>query len=176
MTKEDMKMHHTSYTARDIMKMVWLRYTVSIKYWKAWHVRGLALENVHGNYETSYMKVPTLCKQIEACNPGSLVKWGACPDTHKFQYLCVSFKASLEGWKRGCRPIVGLDGCFLKGKYSGVLLAAISMDANNGMFPLAIFICKKEDGENWDKFLEIISPELRKHPLPLTIISDRAIS
>ena len=50
------------------------------------------------------------------------------------------------------------------------------MDANNGMFPLAIFICKKEDGENWDKFLEIISPELRKHPLPLTIISDKAIS
>ena len=93
-----------------------------------------------------------------------------------YKYLCVAFKASLDGWIRGCRPIVGLNGCFLKRKYSGACLAAIGIDANNGMFPLAIFTYKKEDRENWDKFLEQIAPELRKHPLPLTIASDRALS
>lgn len=132
--EEDMKMHHTSYTSRDIIKIVWHRWTVSINYWKDWHARGLALENVYGNYEASYMRVPELCEQIEQFNPGSLIIWEICPDTHKFKYLCVSFKANLKGWKRGCRPIIGLHGCFLNGKYSGVCLAAISMDANNGMF------------------------------------------
>lgn len=43
---------------------------------------------------------------------------------------------------------------------------------NNGMFPLGIFICKK-DWENWDIFLQLLSPELKKHDSPLTIISDR---
>ena len=93
--------------------------------------------------------------------------------SNKFNYLCVAFKASIQGWLRGCRPVVGLDGCFLKGKYSGVCLCVIGTDANNGMFPLGIFICKKENWENWDKFLELLGPELKKHDLPLTIISDR---
>lgn len=53
MIDEDMKMHYISYTARDIIKIVWHRYTVSIKYWKAWHARGLALKIVHGNYEAT---------------------------------------------------------------------------------------------------------------------------
>jgi len=58
----------------------------------------------------------------------------------------------------------------LKGKYSEVCLCAIGMDANNGMFPLGIFIYKKE---NWDKFLSLLALELKKHALPLIIISDR---
>ena len=62
---------------------------------------------------------------------------------------------------------------FLKGKYLGVCLCAIHMDANNRMFPLSIFICKKENRENWDKFLELLGLKLKKHDLPLTIISDR---
>lgn len=125
MIEEDMRLHHTSYTPRDITKKVWHKWSVSIKYWKVWHARGFALENVHGNYEMSYMKVPELCKQIDACYPGNLVNWEVCPITRKFKYLCISFKASLDGWSRGCRPIVGFDGCFLKGKYRGVCLVAI---------------------------------------------------
>lgn len=50
------------------------------------------------------------------------------------------------------------------------------MDANNVIFPLTIFICKKENRENCEKFLELIAHELRKHPLPLTIISDRGLA
>jgi hypothetical protein len=83
---------------------------------------------------------------------------------------------SLEGWRRACRPIVGLDGCFLRGKYGGCCLVAVAMDANNAMYPLATFICRKEDGDNWDKFLEVLGPEIEKHPLKVTAISDRAPS
>lgn len=57
-------------------------------------------------------------RQIERTNSGSLVSWNACTVTNKFNYLCVAFKASIQGWLRGCRPMVGLDGGFLKRKYS----------------------------------------------------------
>ena len=38
-----------------------------------------------------------------------------------------------EGFKKGCRPFIGLDGCFLKGPFPGQLLCAVGIDANNGM-------------------------------------------
>ena len=117
MIEQDMRMHYTSFTARDIVKLVWNRYNVSINYWKGWHARSLALENVHGNYELSYLKVLELYKQIQKSNPNSLIHWKACSETNKFLFLCVGFRASLDGWIKSCRPIVGLDGCFLKGKY-----------------------------------------------------------
>ncbi|KAF9623410.1 hypothetical protein IFM89_002994, partial [Coptis chinensis] len=61
----------------------------------------------------------------------------------------------------------------IEGKYGGQLLSVVSLDTNNGLFPLAMYICKSESTETWGKFLEIISPKLREHPLPLTIISDK---
>lgn len=37
---------------------------------------------------------------------------------------------------QGCRSLIGVDGCFLKGPYKGVFLTAMAFDANNGYFPL----------------------------------------
>ena len=49
----------------------------------------------------------------------------------------------------GCRPFIGVDGCHLKGKYGGVLLAAVGMDANNGIVLLALYVCEIENTETW---------------------------
>ncbi|XP_017613447.1 uncharacterized protein LOC108458534 [Gossypium arboreum] len=59
-------------------------------------------------------------------------------------------KAWKDGYKAGCRRIVGLDGCFLKGYYGGYLLAAVGIDANNDIYPLAYaaisFMSDKQKG------------------------------
>ena len=49
---------------------------------------------------------------------------------------------------QGCRSLVGIDGCFLKGPYKGVLLTVISLDANNGYFPHAYGIVEKENKDH----------------------------
>ena len=49
-------------------------------------------------------------------------------------------KGSFVGFVNGCRPLVRLDGCFLKGKFGGVCLAACALDGNNGMFPIILYI------------------------------------
>ncbi|KAK9205168.1 hypothetical protein WN943_015435 [Citrus x changshan-huyou] len=41
-----------------------------------------------------------------------------------------------------------------KGKYGGVLLAAVGMDGNNGIVTLAICICEIENTETWGWFME----------------------
>ncbi|KAI5344527.1 hypothetical protein L3X38_012404 [Prunus dulcis] len=44
-------------------------------------------------------------------------------------YIC--WGACKEGFKAGCRPVIGLDGCHLKSPYEGQLLSAVGLDANN---------------------------------------------
>ncbi|XP_016676269.1 uncharacterized protein [Gossypium hirsutum] len=59
---------------------------------------------------------------------------------HKAQYEKIYeylLEACKDGYRIGCRRIVGLDGCFLKGYYGGYLLATVGIDANNGIYPLA---------------------------------------
>lgn len=53
------------------------------------------------------------------------------------------------------------------------MLSAVSLDGNNGMYPLEKFICDCENKENWIIFLNQIKDRLLEHPAPLTFISDR---
>ncbi|GAA0173937.1 hypothetical protein LIER_27437 [Lithospermum erythrorhizon] len=40
------------------------------------------------------------------------------------------------GFLAGCHIFVCLDGCFLKGAFKGQLLAAVALDADNGIYPV----------------------------------------
>ena len=54
-----------------------------------------------------------------------------------FQRMYVCFSSLKRGWINGCRKVIGLDGCFLKGIASGQLLSAVSKDANNQIYLVA---------------------------------------
>lgn len=139
----------------------------------AYKARIIAHENIYGRYDEGFKLCPELCRQILLKNPGSIAQWSRSCVDHKFVGLCIAFKASLDGFVNGCRPIIGLDGCFLKGKYGGAVLSAISLDGNNGLFPVAIYVARGEDYESWSTFLSILRPHLRKHKSNVTFISDR---
>ncbi|MBA0854256.1 hypothetical protein Goshw_028170 [Gossypium schwendimanii] len=55
----------------------------------------------------------------------------------QFKRFYVCFEALKRGCKEGCRPILGLDGFFLKGPFKGELLAAVGRYGNNKMYPVA---------------------------------------
>ena len=42
----------------------------------------------------------------------------------------------------------------MKGNYPGVLLSAIGIDANNGVFPVAVCICEGESKDSWGWFIQ----------------------
>ncbi|XP_039039515.1 uncharacterized protein LOC120177430 [Hibiscus syriacus] len=73
-------------------------------------------------------------------------------------YVCL--QACKEGFKAGCRRIISLDGCFLKGYYTGYLLAAVSIDANGGIYPIAYAVVESENQYSWLWFLEILERDL----------------
>ncbi|WVZ07084.1 hypothetical protein V8G54_020430 [Vigna mungo] len=59
-----------------------------------------------------------------------------------------------------CRPIVGLDGCFLKTKYGGELLTAVGRDGNEQMLPIAYAVVEVENKESWTWFLQLLIEDL----------------
>nr|KAJ0213175.1 hypothetical protein LSAT_V11C400215600 [Lactuca sativa] len=68
-------------------------------------------------------------------------------------YVC--FDALKKGWKEGCRKIIGLDGCFLKGICKGELLCDVGRDANNGIYHIAWVVVCVKNKENWRWVLDL---------------------
>jgi hypothetical protein len=81
-------------------------------------------------------------------------------DQNIFQSFYVCFKALKEGFKAGCRKVIGLDGCFFKGVVKGELLCAIARDANNQMYPVAWAVVEMETNETWKWFIGLLIKDL----------------
>ncbi|XP_072054976.1 uncharacterized protein [Arachis hypogaea] len=77
-----------------------------------------------------------------------------------FNRLYISLDACKKGFKAGCRPLIGLDGCFLKGYFGGHLLSAVGQDANNSFFVIAFAVVETENTESWKWFLSILHDDL----------------
>ncbi|KAL4560719.1 hypothetical protein LXL04_032873 [Taraxacum kok-saghyz] len=87
-------------------------------------------------------------------------------------YVC--FKNFKDGWIRGCRRVIGLDGCFLKGRVNGELLTAIGRDADNHVYPIAWAVVDVENIDNWNWFLDLLVDDLdRGSGNGLVVISDQ---
>ncbi|XP_074355322.1 uncharacterized protein LOC141694472 [Apium graveolens] len=79
-------------------------------------------------------------------------------NTFKRIYIC--YEALKQGWKLGCKPILGIDGCFLKNVCGGQLLSAVGRDANNNMYPVAIAVVETESTDSWRWFLQLLKDDL----------------
>ncbi|KAK8540777.1 hypothetical protein V6N13_068213 [Hibiscus sabdariffa] len=64
-----------------------------------------------------------------------------------FKRLYVCFSSLKEGFIRYCRPILCLDGCYLKGTLKCEILAVVGRDDNNQIFPIAWTIVEVENSE-----------------------------
>ncbi|XP_021750443.1 uncharacterized protein LOC110716118 [Chenopodium quinoa] len=87
-------------------------------------------------------------------------------------YVC--FGACKFGFKRGCRPVIGVDGCHLKGAFPGMILVAVSLDGNNNIYPVAWAVVEVENKDSWIWFLELLIKDIDKpRGKGLTLMSDR---
>ncbi|XP_028799212.1 uncharacterized protein LOC114754590 [Neltuma alba] len=117
-------------------------YGLSLNYQQAYRAKEKALAKIHGCPQESYMLIPWIC---ESC--------------------CV------EGFLKGGRPILYVDGCYLSGPYKGTLLGAQAYDADNKLFPLAYAIVGGETLDDWAWFLGNIKDITGS--LEVTIVSYR---
>ena len=91
-----------------------------------------------------------------------------------FDHFYVCFKALRDTWRAYCRPIIGIDGCFLKNNVKGQLLAAVGRDANNQLYPVAWAVVQVENTDNWVWFIAKLKADLGiGDGEGFTLISDR---
>ena len=109
-------------------------------------------------HKASFTKLFRYMHVILDLNFGSTVSlekdWlsgGVNPHIKKF---FVFFDACRRGFFEGCKQFVGIDGCHLKGLYKGVLLSTVSIDANYGIYPLAMCVVETENTDSWVYFME----------------------
>ena len=105
----------------------------------------------------SYHTIP---RPLEGTALLCYVYWAFAPCIAAFQY---------------CRPVISIDGTHLYGKYKGVLMIAMTIDANQKVLPIAFAVVDKESGLSRGWFLECLRT-LIEHVIPnegICIISDQ---
>ena len=64
-------------------------------------------------------------------NPNSYINLEFHQQTGRSVRYFISFRACIDGFNH-CRPLLLLDGTFLKGRFKGNLLATTAKDGNKG--------------------------------------------
>ncbi|XP_025628904.1 uncharacterized protein [Arachis hypogaea] len=116
--------------------------------------RGLkvAREIVIGNEQVQYGKLRDYLMELHRSNLGSTAMIDVIPQPESlplFDKLYISLDACKRDFIAECRPLIGLDGCFLKGYYGGQLLSAMGQDANNHFFVIAYAVVPNECKDTW---------------------------
>lgn len=92
----------------------------------------------------------------------------------EFNRFYVCFDSLRRTWKESCRPILGVDGCFVREKTKGQLLVALGRDADNAIYPVAWGIFQVENDPNWLWFVNKIKADLGlKDGEGYILVSDR---
>ncbi|KAK2358475.1 hypothetical protein P8452_77572 [Trifolium repens] len=148
-----------NYKPKDIADDIKREYGIQLNYSQAWRAKEIAREQLQGSYKEAYTQLPFFCEKIKETNPGSFATFTTKEDS-SFHRLFVSFHASIIGFRQACRPLLFLDRTPLNSKYQGELLAATSVDGNDGIFPVAFAVVDAETDDNWHWFLQELKSAL----------------
>ncbi|GAU44905.1 hypothetical protein TSUD_400570 [Trifolium subterraneum] len=172
----------------DIIERTQQKWNLKIGRTKAARARSLAFDIVDGSFREQYTRFNDYAHELLRSNHGSTIivtttpfqgdeddlEHPGRPLYPHFQRAYICFKGCKESFLK-CRPIIGLDGAFLKGYYGGQILAAIGRDPNDQMLPIAFAVVEGETKETWKWFLELLTNDLggtRSCSL-ITFISDQ---
>ncbi|KAK9225782.1 hypothetical protein WN943_010827 [Citrus x changshan-huyou] len=152
-------------------------YSCKVNRFKVYRAKKMALQRAGADHESSYRLIRSyaqiiLNKMPQALALVSVIRFSGEQSQTHFDRFILSFPALRDGFKAGCRPFIGIDGCHLKGPYKGVMLSAVALDANTGIFPVAVCVCSVESTSTWTWFLGHLKTFL-EDARQLTFMCDR---
>lgn len=163
--------HEPNYLPRSIISDFVRDYGINMSYEKAWRCREKALSYIRGTPAASYQKLPSYLYMLREKNPGSITDL-VLDEGGRFKYFFMALGASIRGFRAACRPIICIDGSFLKTKNKGTMLGAIAQDANKQLYPVAFGVVDIENNDSWMYFMLKLR-ECIGHVENLVFVSDR---
>lgn len=154
------------------------RYDIIVGIRQCQRAKCKALNAVVSLMKKQYRILKPYLVELVKSNPGTTCVLKTCEgepnQPRQFLKFYVCFASLKKSFKENCRPIIGVDGCFLKHACGGQLLCAVGRDGNNQMFPIGWAIVGRETKESWEWFLRLICEDLQMDDGEgWTVISDQ---
>ncbi|XP_039116707.1 uncharacterized protein LOC120252589 [Dioscorea cayenensis subsp. rotundata] len=124
-----------SWKAAGIIQAVRSNQCVDISRLTAWRAKAIATRLLEGDEEDQMKRLYDYRLELLETHPGSTIMFRCIIGMFQAMYVCLS--PLRAGFLAGCRRIISLDGCFLKSFYGRQLLAAVGIDANDCIYPIA---------------------------------------
>nr|XP_028949183.1 uncharacterized protein LOC103401792 [Malus domestica] len=159
------------YRPKDIIEDMRAQVGVNMSYEKAWRAREHAFDMIRGSPEESFAALHAYCTMLESKNPGTITHIETDDNNH-FLYFFMAMGASIRGFRGSMRPVVAVDGTFLKGKYLGTLFVVVCHDGQNQIYPLAFGVGDLENDASWTWFLTKLRSAIGE-VADLVFVSDR---
>ncbi|WZY96990.1 hypothetical protein YC2023_069319 [Brassica napus] len=152
-------------TAKEIQAEILREYQMDVKENSCIKAKTKVMRERRKTHEEHFDKIWDYQAEIFRSNPGSTMDIETIPGAtirskQRFYRLYMCFQAQKESWKKTCRPVIGLDGAFLKWDIKGQLLAAVGRDGDNRIVPIAWAVVEIENDTNWDWFVTRLALDL----------------
>ncbi|KAL4330886.1 hypothetical protein AHAS_Ahas13G0444900 [Arachis hypogaea] len=97
-------------------------------------------------------------------NPGSttqiLVDRPSITHQPRFMRMYMCLNSVKQGFLASCRPIIGVDGCHLKGDHGQQLLVAVGRDPNDNYFLIVVAAVEAETRDSWGWFINLLLDDI----------------
>ncbi|XP_023641252.1 uncharacterized protein LOC111831414 [Capsella rubella] len=166
-----------NYMPLDIQRHIKEQWNILSSIGQVQRGRLLALKWLQEEYAQHFAHLRGYATELINSNAGSTTVVDTYPnadgeDVFNRFYVCLGAMKQAFYY---CRPIIGIDGTFLKHAVKGCLLTAIAHDANNQIYPIAWAAVQTENADNWLWFLKLLKVDLNlKDGQKYVIISDRS--
>ncbi|GJW76436.1 retrovirus-related pol polyprotein from transposon TNT 1-94 [Tanacetum coccineum] len=147
---------------------------------KAFRAKAKAEVHLKGDQEQQYALLRDYCDALKKANPNTTVKIDVYRvdnphgNVRRFKRIYVCLGPLKDGFRASRRQLLGLDGALMKGNYPGQMIIAVSMDANNGLYPIEYGIVESESKDSWTWFLSCLRDDFDLYAnLNFTFIIDR---
>ncbi|KAG5547953.1 hypothetical protein RHGRI_013591 [Rhododendron griersonianum] len=147
-------------------------YGVDVPYKRAWKGVEKGRSEAFGDYDASFDELRWYREAVKNSDPESVFEIEVDTETNRFKRLFVAFSACIYGFKH-LRPLLFVDGTFLKGNFKGSLLSASAKDGDKGLFPLCIGVADSESNENWLWFMKKLRDILDGDTRSIVFVSNR---
>jgi len=150
--------------APELKKLVREQLGLNVTFSQCRRTKLKVLKELQGNYKKEYAQMHDYLGELYTASPSSTFKlkverpWPNALPVFDRVYIC--FDACKKGFLAGCRKIIGLDGCYLRGSIKGELLCAVGRDGNNQMYPVAWAVVRIENKDTWTWFIELLKSDL----------------
>jgi hypothetical protein len=159
--------------AKELQRRIKDDYKVTVPYKRVYMGQQLALNQLYGDWDSSFDNLYRFKAAIEESCPVNLMVMDhhTIKDKIRFRRSFLALKPCIDGFLSGCRPYLAIDSTFLTGKFKGQLAVAVTVDGHNWMYPITFGVMDSETNKNWIWFMQRLREAIGS-PIGLAICTD----